>query len=848
MSRRRARSFFVAAAALSASLIGFGSASPVAAASASAKKTVPINAATPRGFARLHNASHASTDPLHPSETRVCNGCTPPLVNSGGPVMGTSAHAGENTQYSIYWTGAGTFRSTFEDTVDQYLKDVAADSGASTNVYSVNTEYSSIVYSSHFGGRLDAPDPLPANGCAVDTGYTACVSDAQMQQEITNVITAQNLTGAANLGHMFLLFLPPGVESCDNTNACSGSTFCGYHGNFNLSSGGTVIWSDMPYLNTQGCTSGQQPNAAADAGSSDADNEIDTLSHEVNESITDPLGTGWADSSGNENGDECSNLYGTPLGTATDTTNGTQYNQVINGHHYYTQEEFSNAAFANNGAGCIQHAQATGAGGQVGNSVAVTASPARIPNDGTSTSTVTATVHASAGGGAVGGDEVDFTTYAPDGQCGTVAPAKVTTTASGVATTTYTSSKANDELCTVIASETGTGQAGQTSIVQGGETYHALAPFRLADTRASAGTYAVNGPALQPNGTVAVPVRGVDNVPADATAAVLNITATDGSAGSYFTAYGDPPRPTASNLNFVAGQTVANLATVPINSTGAVNIYNLAGTADLIVDLEGYMEPGAGPLGLYHPVVPARVTDTRTDSGYPNAGTTPGANGVVSVHVSGTGGVPGAGVSAVVLNVTAVTPTASGYLTAYPDMTTRPVASNINFAPGQVVPNRVIVPVPADGVVDIYNLAGHTDVVVDVGGWFTDSTAGGTGTLFTPLTPTRVADTRANSGKRLEGQTLGGADTRTVPVAVPLGLPSNAQAVAGNITVVNTTAASFLTVFPAGQDKPTASDLNWVPGQVVPNQVVTQLGGGNLAVYNNGGTTDVIVDISGFWS
>ena len=100
--------------------------------------------------------------------------------------------------------------------------------------------------------------------------------------------------------------------------------------------------------------------------------------------------------------------------------------------------------------------------------------------------------------------------------------------------------------------------------------------------------------------------------------------------------------------------------------------------------------------------------------------------------VTGNGGVPATGVSAVVLNVTAVGPAAAGYLTAYPQGTTAPTASNLNYQPGETLPNRVIVPVSATGQIDITaNQA--TDVLVDVSGWY--SAAGGTGTEYTPGPP-----------------------------------------------------------------------------------------------------------------
>ena len=834
----------VAVAALGFSLAPSAAAAPSG--SPAPAKLSPTHPGKPHGFALPHRAPAPAAATQGNDEPKFCDKCAPPLVNNGGPVMGTTNQPGDNTQYSIYWDPNAAIAAGYEDKIDQYLRDVQADSGKTTNVYSVSQEYSNIVYSSHFAGRLQATDKFPADGCNADAGFTNCLSDAQLQTEISNVITANSLTGATDLAHQFVLFLPPGVESCDSPTSCSGSAFCGYHSNFSLGAG-NVVYSNMPYPG-QGCVSGQQPS-----GDPNADGEIDTLSHELNESITDPQPTtGWADSAGNENGDQCSSIYGTALGSVDAANPGTtKFNQVINGHDYYTQEEWSNNAFKSNGAGCLQSSGQPVA--PPGNKVTVAASPARLPNDGTSTSTVNATVLQGASGAnpgaAAAGDEVDFTTDSTTGNCGTVNPAKTTTNSSGVATTTYTASKSNDEVCSVIAREAATGQAGQAVIVQGGETYHALAPFRLADSRGGCDTCVVNGPTLGPNGVMTVPVRGQDTVPADATAAVVNITATGGSADSFFTAYGNAPRPTASNLNFVAHQTVANLATVPISSTGSINVYNLAGSVDGIVDLEGYMEPVPGPLGLFNPLSPARITDTRPGSLEPNAGSTLQGNQSLPIQVTGVGNVPATGVSAVVLNLTAVDPSNSGYLTAYPDGAQRPNASNINFLAHQVVPNRVIVQV-TNGKVDVYNLTGTIDVVVDVAGWFTDSTAGSHGTLFTPLAPTRVADTRAGSGKPLAGQTLDETyKTRVVQVVAPLGLPGNAQAVAGNVTVVNTTAPSFLTVYPgSGQDRPTASDLNWVAGQVVPNQVITQLGAGSLAVYNNTGSTDVIVDISGFWS
>jgi hypothetical protein len=855
----RSRSALLATALALAAAAGFSLAPSASAAPTSnaPAKPVPTHPVGILGMVPHHTpANSAARGTRGTDETRVCQGCTPPLLYGSGPVGGSTATTGENTEYSIYWTGAGAIPNSYQATIDQYLTDIAAASGTTSNVYSVATQYyqttsgsqQNITYLSHFGGRLAAPDPLPANGCTPAPGYTSCLVDSQLQTEITNVITAQNKQSVTDTAHMFLLFLPPGVESCDAANSCSANVFCGYHSGY-ASGNGVVLYSNMPYAQLQGCANGQQPN-----GDPLADGEIDILSHEINETITDPFGTGWFDSTGHEDGDECSNIYGTPIGSADpNNASNTQYNQRIKGHDYYTQEEFSNASFAATGRGCIQ---AAGQVAPAGNSVTVSANPTQVPNDGSSTSVVTATVLSPASA-AVNGDEVDFATFAKSGTCGTVSPTKATTDTSGHASTTYTAGIEN-VACTIIATEVATGGAGQGVVAQGVPSlYHPVTPFRLADTRSGSG-FPLAGQTVGSGGTATVPVATVDGVPGNATAAVLNVTTTNGTVSSFLTAFPTGSvQPQTSNLNFVAGQTVANLVTVPLGTGGAVTIFNHAGTTDVIVDLEGYMAPGAGgagAAGLLNSLAPSRIADTRSGSGSPNAGQTLVGGTPLAIQVDGVGGVPATGVSAVVLNVTAADGNVPGFLTAYAADGTRPTASNLNYSAGQVVPNRVIVPVSAaTGSVDIYNNSGTVDVIVDVGGWFTDGTnAQAAGARFTPLVPTRIADTRAGSGQPLAGQTLGPAGTISVPVASTAStsgiLPVGVVAVAGNVTVADPSASSYLTVYPANGARPLASDLNWVADQVVPNQVIAQLGSnGALGVYNNTGSVDVIVDIFGYW-
>ena len=216
--------------------------------------------------------------------------------------------------------------------------------------------------------------------------------------------------------------------------------------------------------------------------------------------------------------------------------------------------------------------------------------------------------------------------------------------------------------------------------------------------------------------------------------------------------------------------------------------------------------------------------------------------------------------TAVVANVTVTGATASSYLTIWPAGSQRPLASNLNFVAGETIPNRVEVPLSSTGAISVYNLSGQVNVIIDVNGYYSSTSPG----LYVPISPTRICDTRASSANtptnQCTGKTLGTAATLqvqvggyVVPGAAAAAVPTTAIAVVANVTVTNTTAASFLTAWPAGIHQPLASDLNWVAGATVPNLVVVQLGSasssaGAISVFNHSGAADVIVDVEGWFT
>ena len=113
---------------------------------------------------------------------------------------------------------------------------------------------------------------------------------------------------------------------------------------------------------------------------------------------------------------------------------------------------------------------------------------------------------------------------------------------------------------------------------------------------------------------------------------------------------------------------------------------------------------------------------------------------LLSFQVSGQGGVPVSGAGAVVLNVTAVTPAAAGFVTVYPTGASRPLASNLNFVGGQVVANFVIAKLGTGGKVSLYNSPGSGPVhlVADVAGWFPDGVDSPTCWISSPARSSRA--------------------------------------------------------------------------------------------------------------
>jgi hypothetical protein len=259
-----------------------------------------------------------------------------------------------------------------------------------------------------------------------------------------------------------------------------------------------------------------------------------------------------------------------------------------------------------------------------------------------------------------------------------------------------------------------------------------------------------------------------------------------------------------------------------------------------------------GSSGEFTPLAPVRILDTRDGTGGHSGAV--GANQSISLTALGAGGIPASDVSAVVLNVTAVLPSAPTFVTVYPHSNSSsvpPLASNLNVAGTEIaVPNLVSVRVGDDGKVDLYNKQGAVFLVADVMGYYATD-FGDPGSRFHGTTPVRLLDTRDGTGGG--GGPIGSNSQRVLDIlGVGSPVPAGATGVVLNVTAVLPSAPSYLTVFPDGQSPPLASNLNFVPGQVVPNLVMVKLPTagsetGKVRFYNNSGAVHVIADVVGYF-
>ncbi|QUQ62641.1 hypothetical protein JJ691_03530 [Kutzneria sp. CA-103260] len=363
-----------------------------------------------------------------------------------------------------------------------------------------------------------------------------------------------------------------------------------------------------------------------------------------------------------------------------------------------------------------------------------------------------------------------------------------------------------------------------------------VTPKRLLDTRDGTGNHGIATP-LVPGTSLPLDVSGITGNPeVTPSAVVLNVTVTNGTADSFVSV----STQTVSSVNFRAGETVPNLVTAPVSGASPVLFFNHSGSVDVIADVFGYYTNDR-PGGTLSTLPPTRILDTRDGIG------AVGPGGTLPLQVTGRNSVPANGVTAVQLNVTVTNPTGDSFLSVFPSGSALPNVSNLNFGPGQTIANSVVVPVGPDGKIDFFNHVGSVDVVADISGYYTGNAPGtlAHGGVYELMdSPTRLLDTRSDGGP------LGAGQSRALTVSglhdMTFGTPT---AVVLNVTVTNPTDNSFVTAYPSGSAVPTASNINFTPGQTLSNLVVVPVGpDGKVAFFNHVGTVDLVVDMFGYFN
>ncbi|CAN5660718.1 hypothetical protein BH10ACT1_BH10ACT1_25650 [soil metagenome] len=415
--------------------------------------------------------------------------------------------------------------------------------------------------------------------------------------------------------------------------------------------------------------------------------------------------------------------------------------------------------------------------------------------------------------------------------------------------------------------------------------YVPITPCRIIDTRSNSG-----GP-LRPGTQRSFQVSGSSprfaaqggrsggcGVPAGATAVEASVSAVAPTGVGYFRAWptGAAP-PNATFLNYSTGKGTTNTGSIALAAAGVrdVTILNAGARSHYVVDLQGYyVDPVAFPLdpgSVYEAITPCRVVDTRAPSSSalgPNAqrGFQVGGTGSQFAAQGGKAGgcaIP-EGATAVEASVTAVGPTATGFFRAWPTGVSAPNATFLNYSQGRSSTNTGSIALQVAGTenkdLTVENFSATADYVIDVQGYFIDSDVDPTGSLYRPISPCRVADTRSGSSTPFtpnaqRGLQVGGTGPQFATQGGKVdgcAIPEGATAVEASVTAVAPSAGGYFRAWPTGVGAPNATFLNYSRNQSTTNtgSLSLQLAGtGNkdLTAKNFGGTADYVVDVQGYF-
>lgn len=360
--------------------------------------------------------------------------------------------------------------------------------------------------------------------------------------------------------------------------------------------------------------------------------------------------------------------------------------------------------------------------------------------------------------------------------------------------------------------------------------FHPLTPARIFDTR--------TGAKINPASTASVQVLNKGGVPGSGvTAVAVNVSVLNEAANGILDIYPhQTPEPAVSDINYSAGTALANFKIVAPGPDGKVAFWNLgSGAIDVVADVSGYFTADPAGASTFTPVTPTRILNTLSGQGAPKA--TVSAGSAIAVQVGGANGIP-SGITAVAIDAEALGAAAGGNLVYYADGTTRPTAAGLQYHPDGTYAETDIVPVAANGKIDIYTTAA-TDIVADVEGYFT---AGTSGEKFHAIGGTRLIDSRQHGGPLANGGTL--------PVSAGTSVAAQDPALVANYAAIGGAAGGWFDVYAHGAARGTGSIVDYQASQVIDSLALSPSSGGIVDVYNSGGggTTQAVVDCSGYFS
>jgi hypothetical protein len=249
--------------------------------------------------------------------------------------------------------------------------------------------------------------------------------------------------------------------------------------------------------------------------------------------------------------------------------------------------------------------------------------------------------------------------------------------------------------------------------------------------------------------------------------------------------------------------------------------------------------------GSYTAVGPVRLFDTR--SGLDTARAVLGANAQRVATVLGRAGVPSANVSAVLVNITALAPTAAGGVTVWADGTAKPATSNLSFSAGVSAADLVLVRVGGDGRIRFANIStGTVHLVGDLAGYYLGGSPPAAPGTTVATAPARVLDTRTTVGGHHGA--VSARSAFSVAIGGHAGVPSGAAAVVVTITALNPGTSGSLTAWKAGTTRPATTNLSLSAHRTKADLAVVPLGSGaSISIWNNtGGPLHVIGDVTGY--